>query len=78
VTPIIGMEEAHLWRDRYRVLFDRNVAGIILTDAGARIMDCNEPCAPIFGFNSRDELLAHSAGDFYFGVSVRANTRLTD
>jgi len=41
-------------------------------------MDCNEPCAPIFGFNSRDELLAHSAGDFYFGVSVRANTRLTD
>ena len=65
------MEEAHLWRDRYRVLFDRNVAGIILTDADGRIMDCNEPCAPIFGFNSRDELLAHSAGDFYFGKADR-------
>jgi PAS domain S-box-containing protein len=60
------MEEAHVWRDRYRVLFERNVAGIILTNADGRIMDCNEPCARIFGFNSRDELLAHSAWDFYF------------
>jgi PAS domain S-box-containing protein len=65
------MEEAHLWRDRYRVLFERNVAGIILTNADGRIMDCNEPCARIFGFNSRDELLAHSAWDFYFDRADR-------
>jgi hypothetical protein len=24
-------------------------------------VDCNEPCARIFGFDSRGELLAHSA-----------------
>ena len=65
-TPTTGMEEALLWRDRYRVLFERNVAGIILTNADGRILDCNEPCARIFGFDSRDELLAHSAWDFYF------------
>jgi PAS domain S-box-containing protein len=52
------MEEAQLWRDRYRVLFERNVGGIILTNAAGRIVDCNEPCARIFGFDSRGELLA--------------------
>jgi PAS domain S-box-containing protein len=65
------MEEAQLWRDRYRVLFERNVAGIILTNAEGRIIDCNEPCARIFGFDSRDELLAHSAWDFYFDRAER-------
>jgi PAS domain S-box-containing protein len=70
-NTIIGMEEAQLWRDRYRVLFERNVAGIILTNAEGRIIDCNEPCARIFGFDSRDELLAHSAWDFYFDRAER-------
>src|SRR6267143_5746761 len=68
---MIGMDEAHLWRERYRVLFERNVAGIILTNADGRIMDCNEPCARIFGFDSRDEMLAHSAWDFYFDKAER-------
>ena len=29
-------------------------------------MDCNEPFAQIFGFESRADMLAHSAWDFYF------------
>jgi PAS domain S-box-containing protein len=65
------MEEAHLWRDRYRILFERNVAGIILTNAEGRIIDCNEPCARIFGFDSRKQMLAHSAWDFYFDRADR-------
>jgi PAS domain S-box-containing protein len=44
------MEESSLWRERYRVLFDRSVAGIILTNVEGRIIDCNEPCARIVGF----------------------------
>src|SRR5216684_4084170 len=69
--PAIDMEEAHLWRDRYRVLFERNVAGIILTNAEGHIIDCNEPCARIFGFDSRKQMLAHSAWDFYFDRADR-------
>jgi|ERR1700674_2237698 len=65
------MEEAHLWRDRYRVLFDRNVAGIILTNAKGRIVDCNESCARILGFDSRKQMLAHSAWDLYFDRADR-------
>lgn len=59
-------DEAPVWRDLYRVLFDRNVAGIILTKANGCIVDCNEPCARIFGFDSRKEMLTHSAWEFYF------------
>jgi PAS domain S-box-containing protein len=65
------MGEAHLWRDRYRVLFERNVAGVTLTNAEGRIIDCNEPCARIFGFDSRKQMLAHSAWDFYFDRADR-------
>ena len=50
----ISQEQAHLWRERYRILFDQNVAGISLTNVERRILDCNEPCARIFGFESRD------------------------
>ena len=64
-------EEAQLWRERYRVLFDKNVAGVILTTPEGRIVDCNEACARILGFDSREEMLAHSAWDFYFNRAER-------
>jgi PAS domain S-box-containing protein len=55
-----------LWQERYRVLFDCNIAGIILTHVDGRIVDCNGECARILGFDSRSEILTHSAWDFYF------------
>jgi PAS domain S-box-containing protein len=64
-------EEAQMWRERYRVLFDENVAGAILTTPEGRIVDCNEACARILGFDSREEMLAHSAWDFYFNRAER-------
>jgi PAS domain S-box-containing protein len=67
----ISQKEAHLWKERYRVLFERNVAGIILTDIGGRIVDCNEPCARTFGFESPRAMLAHSAWDLYFDRAER-------
>jgi PAS domain S-box-containing protein len=64
-------DEIHQWQERYRVLFDRNVAGVILTEIDGRIVDCNEPCARIFGCNSREEMLTHAAWDFYFHRAER-------
>jgi len=64
-------EEALLWRERYRVLFSENVAGAVLTTPEGRIVDCNEAWARIFGFDSREEMLAHSARDFYFNRAER-------
>lgn len=34
-------------------------------------MDCNEPCTRIFGFASREEMLARPAWDFYFHKAER-------
>jgi PAS domain S-box-containing protein len=65
-------EEAQLWRERYRVLFGENVAGVIMTTPEGRIVDCNEACARILGFDSKETMLAHSdAWDFYFNRAER-------
>jgi diguanylate cyclase (GGDEF)-like protein/PAS domain S-box-containing protein len=56
---------------RYRLLFERNLAGVFRTGADGRILDCNEACARIFGYESRDEFLAADASDFYFDESER-------
>jgi PAS domain S-box-containing protein len=43
---------------RYRLLFERSLAGVLRTTLDGRILDCNEACARIFGFASREELMA--------------------
>ena len=70
--PLSIQEEAQVWRERYRVLFGENVAGVILTTPEGRIVDCNEACARIFGFDSKETMLASSdAWDFYFKRAER-------
>jgi PAS domain S-box-containing protein len=64
-------DETPVWRDLYRVLFDKNIAGVVLSRPDGHIVDCNEPCARIFGFDSKKEMLRHSAWDFYFERSER-------
>jgi diguanylate cyclase (GGDEF)-like protein/PAS domain S-box-containing protein len=56
---------------RYRVLFERNLAGVYRTTTDGRILDCNEACARIFGFSSREDFLAAAATDFYNDRSER-------
>ncbi|HKR62676.1 MAG TPA: PAS domain S-box protein [Thermoanaerobaculia bacterium] len=56
---------------RYRLLFERNLAGVYRTGADGRILDCNEACARIFGYESRDEFLTADASDFYFDDAER-------
>lgn len=43
--------------ERYRRVFERNIAGLYIADAEGRIIDCNEACARILGFPNRDALL---------------------
>src|SRR5260370_32408905 len=70
--PLSIQEEVQMWQERYRVLFGENVAGTILTTPEGRIVDCNEECARILGFDSKETVLAHSqAWDFYFKRAER-------
>ena len=51
---------------RYRQLFERNLAGVFRSTVDGRFLDCNEAFARIFGYTSRDEVLARTTSDFYF------------
>ncbi len=50
---------------RYRNLFERNLAGVYRTTPEGTFLDCNDSFARIFGYESREEVLSHPAGDFY-------------
>jgi diguanylate cyclase (GGDEF)-like protein/PAS domain S-box-containing protein len=59
-------ENAKAGEARYRLLFERNLAGVFRTDTSGAVLECNDACARIFGYESRDEFLAADANDLYF------------
>jgi len=65
---------------RYRLLFERNLAGVYRNTLDGRIVDCNEACARMFGYSSREELMAHRATELYYDEDDRTDLlrRLTD
>ena len=50
---------------RYRLLFERSLAGVYRITMDGRILDCNDACARILGYASRDELLSNAAASSY-------------
>ena len=50
---------------RYRLLFERNLAGLYRTTVGGRILDCNSAFARILGYPTREDVLKVSALDLY-------------
>jgi diguanylate cyclase (GGDEF)-like protein/PAS domain S-box-containing protein len=56
---------------RYRLLFERNLAGLFRTTLDGRILDCNSAFARILGYSSRDDVLKVSALDLYADPSDR-------
>ncbi len=61
--------------ERYRLLFERNLAGVYRMTLVGRILECNDALARIFGYASREELVdrdmavlypdAHQRRDFF-------------
>lgn len=43
--------------ERYRLLFERNLAGAYMATEDGKVIDCNEACARLFGYATREELL---------------------
>jgi len=58
--------------ERYRSLFERNLAGVYRTTAAGQIIDCNDACARIFGYGSGKELQGLGAADVYFDPAERS------
>jgi PAS domain S-box-containing protein len=56
---------------RYRLLFERNVAGVAIGSLNGRVLDCNERWARILGYESRGEVLGRHASELYFNPEER-------
>ena len=56
---------------RYRFLFERNLAGVVLTRQDGAILDANEAAARLFGVGSREEFLTRKMPEFYFDHADR-------
>ena len=58
---------------RYRLLFERNLAGVYRSTLDGRILDCNQSFVRIFGYVSQEEVLGivGRAQEFYSSPSER-------
>lgn len=59
--------------ERYRMLFERNVAGVFRTTREGRILDCNDAFVSTLGYSARDELLGREAWELYHRREDREN-----
>ncbi len=73
------LEERHRAQDalreseeRYRQLFERNLAGVYRSTLDGRVLDCNDSFARIFGYSSRAEVINRRAEDLYASAGDRA------
>ena len=72
ITQRKRAEEALLSSEqRYRLLFERNLAGVGIGSLDGRVLDCNDGWARILGYESRGELLGRHASEFYFNPDDR-------
>ncbi|MGH9446762.1 MAG: ATP-binding protein, partial [Terriglobia bacterium] len=56
---------------RYRLLFERSLAGVFRTTIDGRLLDCNDALARIFGHDSREECLARPVTEWYVKAEHR-------
>ena len=50
---------------QYRLLFERNLAGVFRSTIDGRFIDCNDSFARMYGYGSREDVLGRSASEFY-------------
>ena len=56
---------------RFRLLFERNLAGVFRSTFDGKILECNDAMARIFGYERREELIDAAALDLYFDADDR-------
>jgi two-component system sensor histidine kinase/response regulator len=57
---------------RYKLLFERSLAGVYRTSVDGKILSCNNACAKILGFPSAKAAIGQSALDFFPDARTRA------
>lgn len=57
----VKLENEAALEEQYRRIFERNLTGLYIADQEGSIIDCNESCAQILGFSTRQDLLDNRA-----------------
>jgi PAS domain S-box-containing protein len=57
--------------EKYRQLFERNLAGVFVSTVDGKLIDCNDSFAQTFGYRSREEALMQPADHFYVSSEDR-------
>lgn len=60
-----AVEALRVSEERYRQLFERNLAGVFRSTLDGRLLDCNDAFVRIYGYPSREEILAVDARELY-------------
>lgn len=55
----------------YRLLFEKNIAGVAIASLDGKILDCNHAWASMLGYNSADEIRGRPTPEFYFNLADR-------
>ena len=58
----------------YRLLFDRNLAGVFRVEQGGRLVECNDAFARLIGCGSAAEAVARNLQELYVDVADRERT----
>src|SRR6478735_8164679 len=70
-------QKAHLAlpdsEQRYRRLFEENLAGVVISTLEGYIVDCNNAWARMLGYSSPEEIRCRPAADFYFDPAQRSS-----
>jgi len=64
-------EDLRASEERFRLLFERNLAGVYVTTLDGKILDCNESFARIYGYETRQEMLTRQASILYMDTNDR-------
>jgi diguanylate cyclase (GGDEF)-like protein/PAS domain S-box-containing protein len=56
---------------RYRLLFERNLAGVFRSTLAGRVVECNQAAASMFGYDSPEEVMALPDANLYDTVADR-------
>src|SRR5712692_10190486 len=59
--------------ERYRNLFERNLAGVYQSTLDGKLLDCNDAFARIMGYDSREEAIRQPVGVFHRSPEERAS-----
>ena len=57
---------------RYRLLFERNLAGVFRCSQVGSFLDCNDAGAKILGYDSREDLIGRPVTDVFFDLADKS------